>query len=232
MIDDQLDDLEELRGDLPLAVNDLKNQIESIKELNKSKENEKAESFETIKANEDEIERMTENLKKYKSQLYQVRNNKEYDALTKEIDNTEENIEKLEEENMALEDLIQKLKIEIDEVAPQLVLLKDELKNKEEELKMIIKANEREEIKLQDQREQVSAKVKKSDYNTYMRIRKACSGKAMATINRSACSACHAVVPPQRQIEIKQNKRLFTCESCGRLLVSPDIADTVKTSLK
>jgi predicted nucleic acid-binding Zn-ribbon protein len=60
-----------------------------------------------------------------------------------------------------------------------------------------------------------------------MRIRKACGGKAMVTINRSACSGCHNVVPPQRQLEIRQNKRLFTCESCGRLLVSTNIAEEV-----
>ena len=71
--------------------------------------------------------------------------------------------------------------------------------------------------------------VKKNDYNTYMRIRKAKGGSAVAIVNRGACSGCHNVVPPQRQIEIRANKRLFICESCGRLLISSQIADSVKS---
>lgn len=226
LIDDQLDELEELRGDLPLTVNDLTSRIDGIKDQVNEKEKQKKESLEKRKSNENEIERLKAGLKKFKSQLYQVRNNKEYDALTKEIDHSEEQIEKLENENLALEDLSEKLKIEIDELNPQLNELNTELKEKEAELKKIIKANEREEVKLKDDREKIVGKIKKNDYNTYMRIRKALGGQAISTVERSACSGCHNIVPPQRQIEIRQNKRLFTCESCGRLLVSSDIADS------
>jgi predicted nucleic acid-binding Zn-ribbon protein len=110
---------------------------------------------------------------------------------------------------------------------PHLENLSKELKEKEAELKQIIKANEREEIKLKDKRDKVAAKVKKPDYTTYMRIRKALNGQAVVTINRAACTGCHNVVPPQRQIEIKQGKRIFSCESCGRILISPEIAEEV-----
>ncbi len=227
LIDDQLDILEELRGDLPLTVNELNSQIQGIQDQIDAKETEKKESLKTRKSNDDEVERLNTGLKKFKAQLYQVRNNKEYDALTKEIDHSEEQVEKLETENIEMEDLVERLKIDIQEMSPQLIILKDELKVKEEELKKIIKANEREEAKLNEKREKIAGQVRKSDYNTYMRIRKACGGKAMVTINRSACSGCHNVVPPQRQLEIRQNKRLYTCESCGRLLVSPSIAEDV-----
>ncbi len=229
-LDDQLDELEELRGDLPIAVNELKGQMTNITSQIEEKNIEKEESTKKRISNEEEIQVMQESLKKFKAQLYQVRNNKEYDALTKEIDNSEEQIEKLETENMALEDLVEKLKIEINDITPMLDDLQKELEEKENDLKKIIKANEREEIKLRDKRETIASRVKKSDYNTYMRIRKACGGKAIVTISRSACSGCHNVVPPQRQLEIRQAKRLYTCESCGRLLVSPEIAESV-TSL-
>ena len=229
LLDDQLDELEELRGDLPAAVNELKSQMESIKEQIDNKEIEKKESLKKRKSNDAEVERLNVNLKKFKAQLYQVRNNKEYDALTKEIDHSEEQVEKLESESLALEDLVEKLKLEIEEITPQLDTLKSDLKEKEAELKKIIKANEREEIKLKDKRDKVAAKVRKPDYNTYMRIRKALSGKAIATIVRSACTGCHNVVPPQRQLEIKQSKRLFSCESCGRILVSQDIAEEIRS---
>ena len=228
LIDDELDTLQELRGDLPIEVNSLNSQIQNIKETISVQENEKNSALETIKLNEDELERLNTNLKKFKTQLYQVRNNKEYDALTKEIEHSEEKIKTLETENSELENKVQKLKNEINEVEPQLKDLSDEVKIKEEELKTIIKANEREETKLNVKRAEVAEKVRKSDYNTYTRIRKALGGKAVATINRGACTGCHNVVPPQRQIEIRTSSRLFTCESCGRLLVSPNVAVEVK----
>ncbi len=231
LLDNQLDVLEELRGDLPLAVNNLTGQINAVKEQIDEKTKEKDESLEKRKANEEEIERLKANLKKFKAQLYQVRNNKEYDALTKEIDHSEEHIENLESENIALEDLAEKLKIEIEELTPQLDQKNGDLKEKETELKKIIKANEREEVKLKEQRDKVAEKVKKNDYNTYMRIRKALSGEAVATINRGACGGCHNIVPPQRQIEIRANRRVFTCESCGRMLVSNDIAVKAEEAL-
>ncbi|MBU1097806.1 MAG: hypothetical protein CVV23_12715 [Ignavibacteriae bacterium HGW-Ignavibacteriae-2] len=231
LIDDQLDELEELRGDLPLAVNELSGKIQATKDQIDVKEKEKKESLEKRKNNEEEIERFKINLKKFKAQLYQVRNNKEYDALTKEIDHTEESISKFENENIALEDLAEKLKLEIKDLTPQLEEKVEELKIKEAELKKIIKTNEREEEKLRVQRDKIAETVKRNDLNTYMRIRKALAGTAVATINRGACSGCHNVIPAQRQIEIRQNKRVFTCESCGRMLVSAEISTTAEEKI-
>lgn len=228
LIDDELDTLQELRGDLPIEVNNLNSQIQNIKDTISDKEKEKSEALAVTKTNENEIERLNASLTKFKAQLYQVRNNKEYDALTKEIDNSEEKISVFTTENNELENKVQILKSEIEEITPQLDDLLAEVEIKDEELKQIIKANEREESKLVAKREEVAAKVRKSDYNTYTRIRKALAGKAVVTISRGACTGCHNVVPPQRQIEIRGSKRLFTCESCGRLLISPNVAADVK----
>jgi len=224
LIDDELDILQELRGDLPIEVNNLSSQIQNIKDTLQEKEAKKNDAFETMKSNESEIERLNSSLKKFKAQLYQVRNNKEYDALTKEIDHSEEKIKNFESENAELENIVQTLKTDIEQITPQLSDLLTEIEIKEEELKQIIKANEREETKLSAKRETVASKVRRSDYNTYTRIRKALGGKAVVTISRGACTGCNNVVPPQRQIEVRGNKRLFTCESCGRLLISPNIA--------
>jgi predicted nucleic acid-binding Zn-ribbon protein len=225
LIDDQLDELEELRGDLPHAVESLENKIKEIKDSTSKKETEKKESLDKRKENEEEIEKLQANQKKFKAQLYQVRNNKEYDALTKEIDHAEDHIKKLEAENDGLADLSKRLTDEIEEVKPQLDELKIGLKEKEAELKEIIKSNEKEEAKLKAQRKEMVEKTKKPDYSAYMRIRKAKKGKAVATIRRSACSGCHNIVPSQRQLEIRRNNRLFFCEYCGRILVSPEIAE-------
>ncbi len=228
LIDEQLDELEELRGDLPLAVNELNGKIQLILDEKNAKDSEKAESLEKRKSNEEEIEKLKDNLTKFKAQLFHVRNNKEYDALTKEIDHSEAEIERLGIENKDLEDLSERLRIAIEDLEPQLEALEEGKKIKEEELKKIISGNEKEEVVLREKRDTVAAEVRKNIYNNYMRIRKALGGKAVATITRAACSGCHNIVPSQRQIEIRQNKRLFTCESCGRLLVSAEIAEAAK----
>lgn len=225
-IDDQLDELEELRGDLPNAVRELEDQINSLKEDTSSKEKEQKDSLKKREKNEEEIEKQKENQKKFKAQLYQVRNNKEYDALTKEIDHTDDLISKLEAENDGLADLSKSLTHQIEDIKPKLFELKDELKAKEADLKEIVKANEKEEAKLLKERKKIEGEVKKPDLSAYKRIRKAKRGKAVSTIKRSACSGCHNIVPSQRQLEIRRNNRLFFCEYCGRILVSAEIAES------
>lgn len=225
LIDDQLDELEELRGDLPNAVESLESKINEIKNSIAEKEKQKKDSQDKRKENEEEIEKLLANQKKFKAQLYQVRNNKEYDALTKEIDHTEEIMKKLETENDNLADLNKKLTEEIEEENPQLDILKEELKEKEADLKEIIKANEKEEAKLRTQRKEIVDQTKKPDYSAYTRIRKAKKGKAVVTIRRSACSGCHNIVPSQKQLEIRRNNKIFFCEYCGRILVSAEISE-------
>lgn len=228
ILDDQLDELEELRGDLPNAVDALQTQITGLKEEIDVKEKEKKDSLLKREENDETVEKLKVNQKKFKAQLYQVRNNKEYDALTKEIDHTEEEITRLEEENNKLADLNKKLSDEIDSIKPQLAELKEELKVKEADLKEIVKSNEKEETKLRGRRKEMEEEVKRPDYSAYMRIRKAKKGKAVSTIKRSACSGCHNIVPSQRQLEIRRNSRLFFCEYCGRILVSPEIAEAAE----
>lgn len=226
LIDDQLDDLEELRGDLPNAVKELEEKINSMKDEIADMETQQKESLKKRNDNEKETDKLAENQKKFKAQLYQVRNNKEYDALTKEIDHSEEQVKKLEAENDSLADLSKTLTDRIEEIKPSLENLKKELKDKEADLKEIIKANEKEESKLATERKKIESAVKKPDLSAYKRIRKAKRGKAVATIKRSACSGCHNIVPPQRQLEIRQNTRLYFCEYCGRILVSTEVADS------
>jgi len=231
IIDDELDELEELRGDLPLRVNGLNAKIKDIQDQIDEKEKTKAESLIQRKTNESEIERLDENLKKFKAQLYKVRNNKEYDALTKEIDHSESEIERLKTENDEMEINSEILKNEIEELTPGVEQLNSDLDENQVELKKIIKANEIEETRLKEKRAKIVAEIKKPDLNVYTRIRKALKGKAIVTIQRSACSGCHNIVPSQRQIELRQNRRLFTCESCGRILVSAEIAEEAAKSL-
>jgi hypothetical protein len=225
LVDDQLDKLEELRGDLPNMVRSLESNINELKTDMQGKETSQKESVERRASNEEEIENLKESQKKFKAQLYQVRNNKEYDALTKEIDHSDEQITKLEAENNTLADSSKSLSQQVEEMKPLLEELLKELKEKQADLKEIIKANETEEAKLLVDRKKIEEQVKKPDVAVYLRIRKAKRGKAVATIKRSACSGCHNIVPSQRQLEIRRNARVFTCEYCGRILISQEIAD-------
>lgn len=225
IIDDQLDELEELRGDLPNTVKELTQKINGIKADLEDKQKKQQDSAEKRKDNEEEIEKIRENQKKFKAQLFQVRNNKEYDALTKEIDHSDSDIQKLEDENKDLENLAATLASEVEELGPVLLELEEELKSKEADLSEIIKLNAKEEAKLSAERKQYEDKTKGPDYTSYMKIRKAKKGKAVATIKRSACSGCHNIVPSQRQLEIRRNNKLFYCEHCGRILVSPEAAE-------
>ncbi len=230
LIDSLLDELEELRGDLPLVVNELTAQMQVLQNNIDVKAAERDEAQKKRVANDNEIADLNEKLKKYKAQLYKVRNNKEYDALTKEIDFAETRILELEEENKELENKIGTLALEINELEDEIDKLKKELEEKESELKKIIQSNEKEEARLSKLREEVVSKIKKNDYNTYMRIRKARGGIAIAYVHRGSCSGCHNMIPPQRQLEIKQNNRLFTCEGCGRILVSAEVAKEVESN--
>jgi uncharacterized protein len=227
IVDEKLDELDELRGDLPVAVESLRSKINQIKKETEEKEELRENSLEKRKENEEEVEKLKANQKKFKAQLYNVRNNKEYDALTKEIDHSEEQIKKLESENDTLADESKKLADEIEAISPQLNEFSEDLKIKEADLKEIIKTNEKEEAKLREQRKIIEGQTKKMDYSAYMRIRKA-KGKAVVTIKRSACSGCHNIVPSQRQLEIRRNNKLFFCEYCGRILVSPEVAGIIE----
>jgi len=228
LLDVQLDQLEELRGDLPLAVKALEEKLNDLERIVENKQKEKDESLTKRESNETDIQILADGQKKHKSQLYSVRNNKEYDALTKEIDHADTKIKKMEMENDALADFSKKVENEIGELTPLILELRQDLKDKEADLKQIIRANEKEEIKLREQRSKVEANVRKPDYSQYMRIRKAKKGKAVATIKRSSCSGCYNVVPSQRQLEIKKNNKIFVCEYCGRILVSEDVSREIE----
>lgn len=227
LIDDELDQLESQRGDLPQHVRELEQKISSVKNSVKTKELEKKESEQKRLQNTAEMERLDESQKKYKAQLYNVRNNKEYDALTKSIDQSEEEIRKRELENESLIEREKMLAEEIESLLPGMEEFENELKDKESDLKQIAKSNERQEAKVREKRASIETKVKKGDLSKYLHIRKAKNGKAVVTIRRNACGGCHNVIPPNRQLEIRKMDHLYNCTSCGRIIVPTEIADSV-----
>jgi len=153
----------------------------------------------------------------------QVKSNKQYDALTKEIDLAESNISKAEKEMETIEGKLQQAKTDLESVRTHHEDVNGELKEQQKELREVNKEHEQEELKLKHQREKVVVRVEKTDLYHYERIRKAKGGKAVVAVKRGACGGCYNRIPPQKILELRQNAQFFTCEHCGRILVSDEI---------
>lgn len=222
-IDSQLQDIEEMKGDLPGIVQNLQTQVHDaeakIKELQLTMLQLKTDRD---RADVQTID-LTEKIEKYKSQQLQVKSNKQYDALTKEIDLAESNIVKYEKEMETIEAKLQQAKTDLESVKAHLEDVNSELKGQQKELHQVNKEHEQEELKLKHQREKVVVRVEKTDLYHYERIRKAKGGKAVVGVKRGACGGCYNRIPPQKILELRQNSQFFTCEHCGRILVSDEI---------
>lgn len=225
MIDRSIDKLEEQRGDLPLTVEALESRLETLKQTIEEMVAQRVDAVERREANNEKIKELLDNQKRAKAQLYKVRNNKEYDTITKSIDAADAECTRLEKESDFLVSTMEKVDEEIAALNPKVAELEEDLEHKRNELALIKENNAMEEQKLLKQRESLVAQMKKSDYSLYTRVRSAKKGLAVARIRRNACSGCQTIIPAQRQLEIRRNARMFTCEYCGRIIVSAEIAN-------
>ncbi len=221
-IDSQMDELEELRGNLPETI--------ALLEAKMAEAENKAEELdESIKATlakrnqiDDEISVLKTKNEKSKTQLYSVKNNKEYDALMTGIDHSEMKMLELSEEMDRLADQQKKRREEFEEAEKTLTAVKKEFEDKSKELNEILKSTEAEELQLNHQREKALVKVNKKDLQLYKKIRTV-KKIAVAPISRNACSGCHNIVPPQKIVELRKYDKIHTCEFCGRILISDEL---------
>ncbi|MGB2958773.1 MAG: C4-type zinc ribbon domain-containing protein [Bacteroidota bacterium] len=226
LVDSHLDDLEELKGDLPSEVNDLEARLGELEKRIEDLEGTMRGAFSSRNEADSEILGLKEKLEKYKQQQYAVRNNREYDALTREMDAATEAISRLEKEMEGLEGKASMARSDIDEAKREVEELDKELKEKRAALAEVSKATEEEELRYSHEREKLATRLGKGDLKAYERIRKAKRGKAVVPVKRGACGGCYNRVPAQRLLELRQNKRIYACERCGRMLVSDEIAET------
>jgi len=228
-VDLGLDELQELKGDLPRVVSDLEKSIEekraSVKEF------EQLVKKSIVRRDEVDVEiiSLRENIEKYKTQQFQVKTNKQYDALSREIDTSQEKINKLQREMEILEGKAATAKTDIGQMGPELEALEKELGEKKTELKQVNEEHEEEESRLNHQREKLVVRLEKADLRAYERIRKAKDGKAVVPVRRNACGGCYKRVPPQTVLELRKNAKFITCEHCGRILVSDEIVNSTAT---
>lgn len=224
-VDTQLHEVEELKGDLPSIVAELQTKADAmaakIKELNSFIKQSKVDRDKA----DMQILDLGQKVEKYKGQQLQVKSNKQYDALTREIESAEQLAIKLEKDMGVMEGKMQVAHQDGENLAKELEDVSAELKERQKELREVSKEHEKEELKLRHDREKLQARISKEDYERYERIRGAKGGTAIVLIKRGACGGCYSRIPPQKILELRQSERFFMCENCGRVLISDHIAE-------
>lgn len=224
----KLDELDELKGDLPSTIEELREKIARLESQVKQQEDTiKSSMIERDKYDID-VATLREKIERYKAQQFQVRTNKQYDALTREIDGAERTIVKLEREMDILADTSRLAREKIESLQGTLDEVRKALQDRQRELDEVSKANEEEELELNHEREKIVTRLERNDLALYERIRKAKAGTAVVPVKRNACGGCYNFIPAQRILELRKNNRIFTCEHCGRILVSDEIVHTSK----
>ena len=224
-VDSQLQEIQELKGDLPSIVGALEEKLDGLKTKLKGL-NDMLKKAKIERDNADlEIIDLAEKVEKYKGQQLHVKSNKQYDALTREIEAAEQKSSKLEKDMETCESSMQTAKTDIEATASEIEEISAELDERRKELREVNKEHEKEELKLNHERDKALARIDKSELERYERIRKAKGGKAVVPVKRGACGGCFSRVPPQKILELRQNIRLYQCENCGRILVSDHIVE-------
>lgn len=219
-IDSKLDSILKVRGALPEEVQDLEDEIAGYQTRLEKFQSEISLFDDEIKSFKDAIKESEKLIKKYQEQQMNVRNNREYDAITKELELQDLEIQVAKKKITETSLRIDQKKIDLDELKLTLDDRQKDLDLKKSELDTIISESESDEGKLNTERTKALKKVDERLAKSYVKIRdNAKNGLAVVMVQRSACGGCFNTVPPQRQADIREKKKLIVCEHCGRILV-------------
>lgn len=220
-----IDEKRALRGELPLEVQDLEDEIAGLDTRIEKIDTEIKEFQSAITMKKGEVLEAQANLERYNNQLNEVRNNREYDSLSKQIDY----------ERLEVELCNKKIKEATDQVAYRtndLEIAKTEreerqkdLDEKKSELEDILAETREEETMLKERAKDLEVKIEPRLLSSFKRIRKSArNGLGIVYVQRDACGGCFNKIPPQRQLDIKMHKKIIVCEYCGRILIDPELA--------
>ena len=225
LVDTAIDKIRILRGELPLEVQDLEDEIEGL-QTRVSKFDEDVESLDkSINGKKQEIAKAQELIKKYEEQQNNVRNNREYDSLSKEIEFQTLEIELSEKRIREFSVQIDEKKVVIGESNEVLEGRKLDLENKNKELDDIIDETKKEENVMEKKSAELEVIIEDRLVSAYKKIRgNARNGLAVVPVERDACGGCFNKIPPQRQLDIASRKKIIVCEYCGRILVDSNIS--------
>jgi predicted nucleic acid-binding Zn-ribbon protein len=223
-IDTQLDSIHVLKGELPIEVQDLEDEIHGLEMRIKRLEDDVKDIEGGIAKHTNTIKESEMLILKYEKQQDNVRNDREYDALTKEIELQKLDIQLANKRIKEAKIQIQNKDLTLQASNSKLENKKKDLELKKEELNKIIKNTEKEEEKLQKKREKAEKKIEARLLKNYNRVRGSSkNGLAVVTIERNSCGGCFNKIPLQLQTEIAKRKVIIPCEHCGRILVDDDI---------
>lgn len=232
VVDSYLNRIIQLRGNLPFEVQDLEDIILSldlkIQEI-QSKIDANKKNISSLKISVKEQEEL---LKKYDEQQMQVKNNREFEAINKEIEIANLEIQAFKRKITIAENQNAEYKELLEVYLEKRRSKENDLVIKQKELKEIVEKTQKEENELNEIKDKIAQKVDKRLLGSYERIKRNMrNGFAVVATERDACGGCFAVVPPQRVNEVKQFKKIIVCENCGRILVDQEMVDKVKRKL-
>ena len=219
-IDSEIDKIKTVRGELPLEVQDLEDELEGIT-LRIAKNQEEIKELETeVSDRKNAVKDSELAISKYKEQQEKVRNNREFESLAKEIEFQELEIKLHDKKSKEVKYKIVSKKESLDESKARLEFRKTDLATKRSELDEIVGETQKEEDKLSKSSEVAMKKIDDRLITAYSRLRNnSKNGLAVVPINRDSCGGCFNKIPPQRQLEITLKRKIIVCEHCGRILV-------------
>ncbi len=220
-----IDEKRALRGELPLEVQDLEDEIAGLNTRIEKIENEIQDFEAAVKMKRGEIADAQASVDRYQKQLDEVKNNREYDTLTKEIEYQSLEIElcnkKIKEALIHIEERKNDLNSAMEQKAEREMALKE----KKSELNEIMQETKEEEERLKEKAAELEQKIEPRLLNSFKRIRKSArNGLGIVYVQRDACGGCFNKIPPQRQLDIKIHKKIIVCEYCGRIMIDPELA--------
>ena len=222
--DTAIDKILQLRGELPVEVENLENEIAELK-VKAERISELIEEYtRSIAENKINITECNDQIEKYKAQLDKVANSREYDSLNKEIENVDL-LRQIAEKNISeIKERIFEKKNELEVVKEKIAVRTSDLKAKKEELSTIVESTAKEEETLRVNRDACAEKIDERTMSAYEHIRQSCNNHlaVVSVFNGDSCGGCFNTIAPQRLIDIASNRKMIICEYCGRILVNPD----------
>lgn len=228
-IDSKLDEIEILKGELPMEVSDLEDEIEGLNARRNRIEEEINGMKQFIEERKSFISDAAELKKKYEKQSENVKNNREFEAINKEIEKQDLDMQLAEKHiKDTTYDIAEKAK-QLESAKAAIANKETNLKGKKTELEKIIGETEKEEKQIKKIEDDARKDVEERLLHSYDRIRKNYrNGLAVVPVERDACGGCFNAVPPQVQSEIRQRKKIIVCENCGRILVDDELNNAVE----
>ncbi|KGN92133.1 zinc ribbon domain protein [Porphyromonas sp. COT-108 OH2963] len=222
----EVDRIRILRGELPIEVQELEDEIAGLQTRQSKCEADIAEIKKIIADRKVRIKEAQTAIEKYTAQLDSVRNNREYESLTKEIEYQSLEIQFLEKKIGEDEGVIKHIKSVLEEIMEVVSERSKDLEEKKGLLDEIVSETKVEEEKLREKASKLETKLDERLSKAFKRIRKSArNGLAVSTVDRESCSGCFNKIPPQKQLEIKTRKKVVVCEYCGRILVDKNLGE-------